>query len=400
MTKRPAVFLHTGWRSAGTWLWSRFRALLEVEAYYEPLNEALESLPVRDVPLFHPRGWGSRHPGTLRPYYQEYIPLLRETGGIAQFHANFPMMDFFADSTAALPDLRAYIAMLLDYAARRGNQPVLKFCRSIGRVGWMRQAFPDAVHIVALRNPMTQFFSALRQFKEHQNPYFLTMPVALLLLNIGNPLVADALRIFAVGIPRWEAGASLFDIARLCVDQWRNAAPEQWYRAFLAFWTLSVLSIPETIDCFLDIDLLMLSPDWRSAQQRQVASLTGQPVTFDDVRRTFDLPDDLDVPEDVIWQCHQRAVVLLAAQFGADWASTPLGARISTMLAHADLLAVEDPTPLPGRGLHQGAYLARLQQRAAAAADRLDAAHAAHAWRIDAPFQWLNDLAAEAAHTR
>lgn len=392
MPSRPAVFLHTGWRSAGTWLWSRFRDLPQVEAYYEPLNEALEHLTGDDIPLLYAKGWRSDHPALAHPYYHEYAPLLRHTGGVAQFHASFPMADFFADSTHKLPDLRAYIAMLLDHAARRGRQPVLKFCRSIGRVGWMRQAFADAVHVVVLRNPAAQFHSALRQFVRDGNPYFLVMPLAILMWNIGNQRVVDALRIFGVQLPKWRTNMKLLEAAIAATDQWRDAQAEQWYRAFLAFWTLCVLSIPDTIDCFIDADLLKISPGWRMAQQRYLTSLTGQPVTFGDIRRTLSLPNGIDVPDEVAWQCHQRVVMLLAAQFGAGWAETPIGARISAMLAHADLIAVKDQAALPTDGLDQATYLHRLQQRATDAAYRLNAAHAAHAWRVGSPFQWLNDL--------
>ena len=48
------IFLHTGWRSAGTWVWSRFRALQTVTAFYEPLHPILGDLTAADIPAFEP----------------------------------------------------------------------------------------------------------------------------------------------------------------------------------------------------------------------------------------------------------------------------------------------------------------------------------------------------------
>jgi len=39
-----AIFLHSGWRSCGTWLWEALRECRTVRAYYEPLHEDLDSL--------------------------------------------------------------------------------------------------------------------------------------------------------------------------------------------------------------------------------------------------------------------------------------------------------------------------------------------------------------------
>jgi hypothetical protein len=43
-SETKAVFLHAGYRTAGTWLWSCFRRLNEVTAYYEPLHEMLSTI--------------------------------------------------------------------------------------------------------------------------------------------------------------------------------------------------------------------------------------------------------------------------------------------------------------------------------------------------------------------
>ncbi|MGE8488647.1 MAG: hypothetical protein ACN6OQ_09920, partial [Paraburkholderia nemoris] len=46
---KQGVFLHTGWRSAGTWVWSRLRALDSATGFYEPFSNVLADLSVADV---------------------------------------------------------------------------------------------------------------------------------------------------------------------------------------------------------------------------------------------------------------------------------------------------------------------------------------------------------------
>ena len=96
LNTRCAVFLHTGWRTAGTWRWARFRALPWVEAYHEPLHENLDTLTAGYILRHRADTWASGHPALTLPYYHEYAPLLRSTGGVEGFHAKFATEDFFA----------------------------------------------------------------------------------------------------------------------------------------------------------------------------------------------------------------------------------------------------------------------------------------------------------------
>ena len=71
------IFLHTGWRSAGTWVWSRFRALQTVTAFYEPLHPILGDLREADIPALEPT-WTSGHPTLTAPYFTEYRPFIQD----------------------------------------------------------------------------------------------------------------------------------------------------------------------------------------------------------------------------------------------------------------------------------------------------------------------------------
>ncbi len=71
------VFLHTGWRTRGTWLWSRFRALHGTSCFYEPLSEDLATLSPAAIDASSPTCWASGHPPLHRPYFAEFRPLLK-----------------------------------------------------------------------------------------------------------------------------------------------------------------------------------------------------------------------------------------------------------------------------------------------------------------------------------
>lgn len=394
--RHRAVFLHTGWRTAGTWLWARFRALPWVEAYHEPLHETLDTLTAGTVPYHRADAWASGHPALTLPYYHEYAPLLRATGGVTGFHANFATDDFFAAADTALPALRAYLTRLLDHAMGRGRQPVLKFCRSLGRVGWMQRVFPHAVHVVLLRNPATQFASARRYHTHEDISYFLVMPLAVLSHHRDDDRVADTLRIFDARCPSLPADATWDDTVRACTTWLDTASAEQWYRGFMAFWLLCVTSLPDSLDRLVDSDLLTLAPAYRTSVRSGLVGLTGLPLVFDQALPTVRLHNGIGVAPEVAWHCHQTAAMLLAARYGADWAATPNGAPIAAMLAHADLVATPDADGATEQEVDRLTYLRRLRDRAVAAHDRLATVQAAHAWRPITSLQWVQARLAEA----
>ncbi len=240
----------------------------------------------------------------------------------------------------------------------------MKFCRSLGRVGWMRRVLPRAVRVVTLRNPASQFASARRHFARENNPHFLVMPLAVLLRNRGDNRIADALRIFDVRLPSLPVGATSDDTLQACVA-WVDETPvEQWYRGLMAFWLLGVTSLPDTIDRFIDSALLTLAPAYRAAVQSDLVALTGLPIVFDAAMNTVRLQNSIGVSPDVAWHCHQTAAMLLAARYGADWATTRNGAPIAAMLAHADLVATPDPEGAAEHDIDRGTYLQLLLGRA------------------------------------
>lgn len=237
-----AVFLHTGWRSGGTWLWSRLRALDQVEGYYEPLHEQLAGLTPRRIQRMSAHSWQSGHGPTL-PYYLEYaplldLPLIGTARGVRHYRPRFAVERFFLGPADEDSALQTYLAYLLSSAVYVERLPVLKFCRSLGRVAWMQARFPGAMHAVLLRDAAAQWHSTREQYRLAGNRYFLISPCLVLARNRDHPAVAEIVAHFGIRLPALPAGSRDLD-RELC---WRHLLPMGWpekERLFLAYWLLT-----------------------------------------------------------------------------------------------------------------------------------------------------------------
>lgn len=251
-----AVFLHTGWRSAGTWVWSCFRDLRRVQAYYEPFHAALAW---REEPLAKIRtgSWESGHPALAMPYFSEFLPLVRPEGGVEGFEPTFELDRFDLEPEADVPGLEAYLQGLIQAAKIEGRTAVFKFCRSMGRMRWMIKHFPNACHIAVLRNPASQWSSFWKQHRDQNNPWFVAAPYRVLGGNLDVPKVKRAIRAFNCDE---DSLAALADQTEAEANESvRRLPPDLSYRTHLAHWTLSQMSICESLNGLLDSDLLALS---------------------------------------------------------------------------------------------------------------------------------------------
>jgi hypothetical protein len=339
-----------------------------------------------------------------RPYFAEFRPLLKTVVcGVRHYDPRFAVAGFFAEPDAAMPDLRDYIELLLRTAHADCGQPVLKFCRSLGRIGWMQRNFPHAIHIVVMRNPLAQFISAQRQFQRHDNRYFLAMPLLLLAMHRDVPDVAAAVRQLGVALPSLPSGASLHASMAACEAHLRRSDPVAWYRGFLAFWMVTAASIPETIDLMIDSDLLTNSGDYRRQCEIDLTTLTGRTVDLGDVLGGSGCDVSMLATSGLgradLWQAHDAAESFVAGQAGDAWADSPVLARIGAMLSYATLLGVSPqhtaaPQPMVrwDAVCAEAAALAADAQRAVSAEQRLAAVYASRSWRVSVPLRWLGEL--------
>jgi hypothetical protein len=401
VSRLTPVFLHTGWRTRGTWLWSRFRTLAGTTCFYEPLIEDLALVSQSTIEARNTASWSSGHPSLHRPYFAEFGPLLKPAArGVRHYDPKFALTGFFAEPEAVMPELRDYLALLLRTAHAAGGQPVLKFCRSLGRIGWMQRNFPQAIHIALMRNPLAQFLSAQRQFQRHDNDYFLAMPLLLLAMHRDVPDVAAAVRHLSVALPSLPPDASERACLAACKAHLRNSVPAEWYRAFLAFWMVTAASIPDTIDLVIDSDLLTTSADYRHQCEIELTTLTGCSVDLGDALGGSGCDASLVATSGLgragLWQAHRAATAYLAEHAGEGWVDAPLLARVGAMLSYATLLGT---SPLHAAGLDpivrwdavcaEAAALAADARRAVSAEQRLAAVYGSRSWRVSAPLRWL-----------
>jgi hypothetical protein len=292
-----AVFLHTGWRSGGTWVWSRFRSLESVRAFYEPLSAVLGDLRIADLPALRPER-SSGHPPLAAPYYEEYRSFIDErVRGVVNYGKRFSIDRFGVQPDDAFPALEAYLKGLCDRSKEEGQVPVLKFCRSQGRLPWLKRSFPQVMHAVVLRNPASQFASGWL-LKQKWNPFFVAAPFRVLGLNQHEPIVKDVIEACGVSMPS-AVPASLDQYAAACEQFANTVEGTNAYRAFVAMWILCSLRMvgDGAADLLIDMDRIGEPATYASEMHAQVHERTH-------------LKPDFSGARDLIKESHRRASLI------------------------------------------------------------------------------------------
>lgn len=256
---RPAIFIHSLWRSGSTWLFDCFRQSPSgYWCYQEPFHEALVQLDQapEDLLLFGPETAKSlRHPPLAAPYFQEFYEIRKALRG--KFDPCISYESFF--NPAICSPLNKYVHTLID--AARGY-PVLQCCRSFGRVAYLKQHF-SGTHILLWRDPVSQWFSY------QINDYFDT--VNLLVLNAQNPpLVIRRIR-DEIALLRKKYNSFQEAYHSLSGFSW---GAKQRYLVFYALWLYSLIENIPHCDFDLNIDRLSESEDYRTSRQH-ILELSG-----------------------------------------------------------------------------------------------------------------------------
>lgn len=327
---KQAVFLHTGWRSAGTWVWSRLRELDTATGFYEPLSNVLADLSADDVAASRPT-LTSGHPPLAAPYFAEYGPFLQPNArGVAGYRKRFSIDRFSREPDAEFAALHAYLRNLCEHTVARQRVPVFKFCRSSGRLPWFRSAFADALHVGVLRNPASQFASGWLLGQQWNNPFFVAAPFRVLGLNRSEPLVRQALEACGVSLPPLESqsgpqsGPQSDDAYALACEQYaRTAEGNNAYRAFVALWILGALRFAQGVDLLVDIDRLGQSRDYAASLRAEFDAHCGLAPEFgnardlvEETRRSAARMSGIDGR--AIRAVHSAALKFLKAQGGVD----------------------------------------------------------------------------------
>lgn len=277
-TIRPqAVFLHSSWRSASTYVWAKFRSLPDTRCYYQPLHEQLATMTPAAVGSFPFRPI-AHHPERAAPCFEEYRPLLHAAGGIDGFPDELVFGRYRLGADDHAPRLQAYFDMLSAVAHQGGKLPVFSLVRSALRIAWFRRHLPG-VHIVVRRHPRRQFISYLRQ-AEMGNRYFLERPWVIFGSNRHDPAFAPLRTI--LGRPADKDAADACDpfwIARAL-----HASLAEHYIAFYFLHLLAMRDIGGNCDLVVDVDRLCGDDTAIAETERRIAALTGAAPSLADCR--------------------------------------------------------------------------------------------------------------------
>ena len=274
-----AVFLHAGWRTASTYVWSRFRRNACTTGFYEPFGESLARCSPKRIRRQTPQGWNSRHPPLTLPYAEEYCPLLRPLmRGVPGYRREFALARYFPTTAGVGPETR-YLSRLIRHARRRGTHPVFGFSRSLGRAPALKQAL-GGYHIVVRRNPLQQWLSCRSYREEVPLAYFeLSHFLILALAPAGSPAQRFA---GMLGLPRLPRGLDQqYKLLYAALHPWSD---ELSYRAFTAVSLLSHGAAEAAADMVLDVDRLARSPQYREAVGARILADVGLGIDFNDCR--------------------------------------------------------------------------------------------------------------------
>jgi hypothetical protein len=173
--ERCPVFIHGGFRTSSTWLWSRFRRNARFWCYYEIFNGAIPFINSSNFTNFSTRAWNSRHPKS-EPYYIEYLPLLHDKSYLTFFPIEKQRGEYFTPLGGISAELdqnsQDYVACLINAAQTiYEKQPVLSCTGMLAKVAGLKNEF-DGIHILLVRNLFYQWNSYSGQQRDGISFFF------------------------------------------------------------------------------------------------------------------------------------------------------------------------------------------------------------------------------------
>lgn len=266
---RKPIFIHSLFRSGSTYLFDVFRRANQgYWCYQEPENEIFLGFaddPSSLIKMTDSQNDVLRHPKLDKPYLAEFVPVAKEIR--TYFRKEFPYDSFFLPEQADFPELSQYLGMLIEHAQGR---PVLQFCRSTGRIKWMKKHM-DAIHLFLWREPWSQWWS----YKVL--PYFDTANLMILNADPLPPMFQEIRN--SVGLDEFHSHDLGDEAAHFAA---RSLNSEQSYLVFYALWLHAMHEGLAAADTVLGVDRLSSSPDCRRQAIADLENLGVTRVDFSD----------------------------------------------------------------------------------------------------------------------
>ncbi len=306
MNSTQAVFLHSGYGATDGWLWSCLRDLDGVMAYDEPLRAMVESIDYAQY-----AGTGSEGPAPGRRPAASIADTLRQDAlGMSRVEMAFSANQFEEATPEYAGDIEYFLRELMAQAFDRGCIPVFRFGESLGRLAWMRRAFPDVVHIVVARNPLAQWQSCCDRLVAQRDAHCIALPYLALACGRSVPAVERVVVGLRIDLPDnfpcvgnrpADHSIEFFKAHAAYVG------PAATYRAFLGCWLLAMRHATTHADAIFDCDLAIRSHAYLSAAEAWIANLTGLTPSMRAAHRnhavrsrTLSCSDDEDVHLDAM----------------------------------------------------------------------------------------------------
>ena len=269
-------------RTGSTLLWNIFRHIDQCVAYYEPLNERR---------WFDPATRGDR----LDPTHRQVDDYWREYDGLTELGAwhreEWTDQALFMDESAWDPNLRRYLARLIEHAAPK--RAVLQCNRLDFRLPWLRQQFPGATLIHLYRHPRDQWCSSL--VDPSAVPHDVTM-------DRFEPYDHFYLQRWALDLRRH------FPFLSPQVEP----AP---YRVFYFIWKLSYLFGVAYADHALSFEALIQSPKTEIQKLLAAAGLDGDPDRLAPLVADARLGRWREYADEAWFRAHESACEDMLAEF-------------------------------------------------------------------------------------
>ena len=271
MHDNTPIFIHAWWRSSSTYIWSKLRQDMALCCYYEPLNERIATLTPDIIKAGPEKGMSLslRHPVQTENYFTEYLDLI--ASGSLRYSKDLAYARYLLRPDQSDAALYAYLDGLISAASRSGRRPVLCFCRSQMRSGWIKRNF-DGIHVCQIRNPVDQWASF------QVNPYFIQRMV-----NVAFALRATYPCAFA-HIDQFELQAEAFskqDSIQGAHQRTFSLDRRDALDLFLVIWLASALQAIAYCDYLLDVDRLASDAHYRQETSRWFQA-SGCAVDFSD----------------------------------------------------------------------------------------------------------------------
>lgn len=272
LVPRNRVFIHSNWRSGGTYFWSKFRLHQAVYGYYEPLFEGLARISARTI--LTDRAWHVLGHTLTAPSKLEYLPHL-DANGVAGFPADYCYGGYFLSPRDEAPELQSYFARLIGFAEARAKMPVFGMVRSGLRIGWFKARL-GGCHIAIRRSHRHRWISYLRQAAQ-VGPYFLERGLIIVGRNRDHPALAgllDLLDLPDLGRTREHENAYRDAMATFSVPR--------HYVIFAYLDRLQQIEAERHADLLIDLDQVTGDSEAARDAEARLSALTGLDLALSD----------------------------------------------------------------------------------------------------------------------